>query len=61
MQPDVQLTVQFLALVALMAATIEYCEILNRRQRARAEAALAAEAQASGLAGLVRIFAADDD
>jgi len=61
MQPDVQLTAQFLSLVALMAATIEYCEILTRRQHARADAALAAEAKASGLVGLVRVFAADDD
>jgi hypothetical protein len=60
MQPDVQLTAQFLTLVALMAATIEYCEVMRRRQAARGEAALAAEAQASGLAGLVRIFVADD-
>ena len=60
MQPDPHLTAQFLTVVALIAATIEYCELLKRRQLARAEAALAAEAQASGLAGLVRVFIADD-
>lgn len=59
MQPDPHLTAQFLTVVALIAATIEYCELLKRRQQGRAEAALAAEAQASGLAGLVRVFVAD--
>lgn len=60
MHPDPHLTAQFLAVVALIAATIQYSELLQRRQAARTEAALAAEAEASGLAGLVRVFAADD-
>ena len=61
MQPDPQLTAQFLTVVALIAATIEYCELLRRRQIARADAALSAEAQASGLVGLVRVFVADQN
>lgn len=60
MHPEPHLTAQFLTIVALIAATIEYCEILKRRRQARARAALAAEAQASGLIGMVRVFAADD-
>lgn len=60
MHPDPHLTAQFLTIVALLAATIEYCELMQRRQRAREKAALAAEAQASGLIGMVRVFAADD-
>jgi hypothetical protein len=60
MHPEPYLTAQFLTLVALIAATIEYCEMLRRRREARARAALAAEAQASGLIGMVRVFAADD-
>jgi hypothetical protein len=49
-----------LALAALIAATIEYMEIVRRRvQRRRALADLDLMNQA-GLRGLVRIFAATD-
>jgi len=60
MHPEPHLTAQFLTLVALLAATIEYCEMLRRRRETRARAALTAEAEASGLIGMVRVFAADD-
>lgn len=59
MQPEQLLTAQFLAVVALMAATIEYCEVIRRRKLARWTAKIQAESEASGLIGLVRIFAAD--
>ena len=61
MHADSVFIAQFLSLVALMAATIEYCEMLQRRQLARRYAALRDEAAANGLGGLVRIFVADGD
>ena len=60
MPADSFLTAQFLSLVGLLAATIEYCEMVRRRQVARLAARLRAESEASGLIGLVRVFAADD-
>ena len=60
MQADAYLTAQFLSVVGLMSATIEYCEVLRRRQLARLAAKIRAESEASGLVGLVRVFAADD-
>lgn len=59
MQPDPLFTAQFLSMVALMAATIEYCEILRRRQRQRAVDAVNREAADTGLQGLVRVLIAD--
>lgn len=61
MQADTVFVAHFLSLVALMAGTIEYCEMLQRRQLARRYAALRDEAAANGLGGLVRIFVADGD
>jgi hypothetical protein len=61
MQADTVFVAQFLALVALMAATIEYCEMLQRRQLTRRYALLREEAASSGLTGLVRVFIADSD
>jgi hypothetical protein len=52
---------QFLLLVALMAATIEYCEVVQRRAMARRFSALREEAALTGLKGRVRIFIADND
>jgi hypothetical protein len=60
MQADPRLVGELLSLVALMAGTIEYCEIVRRRRLARAEAALRAESARWGLLGLVRVFAVDD-
>jgi hypothetical protein len=56
---DTQLVAQFLTLVALMAATIEYCELMRRRQEGRVNAALGEQAAVTGLQGLVRVFLAD--
>jgi hypothetical protein len=61
MQADTVFVAQFLALVALMAATIEYCEMLQRRQLGRRYDLLREEAADSGLNGLVRVFIADSD
>ena len=58
-QADSVFIAQFLALVALMAGTIEYCEMLQRRTVSRRFAALREEAAVSGLNGLVRMFVAD--
>ncbi len=60
MQADPRLVAELLSLVALMAGTIEYCEMVRRRRLARAEAALRAESARWGLLGLVRVFAVDD-
>jgi hypothetical protein len=59
MHADTIFISQFLALVALMSATIEYCEVLQRRAAARRSSALSTEAAAAGLTGLVRVFIAD--
>jgi hypothetical protein len=61
MQADTVFVAHFLSLVALMAATIEYCEMLQRRQGTRRYALLRQEAADSGLSGLVRVFIADRD
>lgn len=59
MHADALFIGQFLALVALMSGTIEYCEVLQRRMSARRFAALSEEAATSGLGGLVRVFISD--
>ena len=59
MQADTVFVAQFLALVGLMAGTIEYCEMLQRRQLVRRYALLREEAAVSGLSGLVRVFIAE--
>jgi hypothetical protein len=61
MQADTVFVAHFLALVGLMAGTIEYCEMLQRRQLMRRYALLRDEAAVSGLRGLVRVFVADSD
>jgi hypothetical protein len=55
---DPHLLAQALALIALIGGTIEYCQILERRQR-RIEDAAARLTAESGLRGLVRVLAAD--
>ncbi|HET7520313.1 MAG TPA: hypothetical protein VFK61_02115 [Candidatus Limnocylindria bacterium] len=59
MQPDPHLVGQWISLVALMTATVEYCEILRRRQQRRAVEAARREAADTGLQGLVRVLIAD--
>jgi hypothetical protein len=61
MQADTAFVAHFLVLVALMAGTIEYCEVLQRRQLMRRYALLREEAAVTGLTGLVRVFVADSD
>ena len=56
---DPYVVAQALTLIALMAWTVEYCEILLRRTAARRrkiEEAVQAEA---GLRGLIRVFLMD--
>jgi hypothetical protein len=60
MQPDPHLIAQLLTTVALLGATIEYREVVRRREARRTEAAIRSEAAHSGLRGLVRVFAAQD-
>ena len=61
MQAHTVFVAHFLSLVALMAGTIEYCEMLQRRQLMRRYALLREEAAITGLRGLVRVFVADSD
>jgi len=61
MTPDPITAAQFLSLVGLMAATIEYCEVMRRREVLRVQSRQQEEAARAGLIGLVRVFAADGD
>jgi hypothetical protein len=56
MSPSFHLLAEALGLAALIGATIEYMEILRRREQSRVDRAAAI----TGLRGLVRLFAADD-
>lgn len=56
MDPDTVLLSKLLAYAALIASTIEYCEILKRRKADRREAALREECAETGLQALVRVF-----
>ena len=59
MAADTHLLAQLLSLAALIAATIEYVEVIKRRVKHRAEARERAALQDVGLNGLVRVFLAD--
>lgn len=50
---------QLLALAGLIGSTIEYCEIIQRRARARRLEVERRAAEASALVGLVRVFLAE--
>jgi hypothetical protein len=50
---------QLVAFVALLAATIEYMEIIGRRVKGRRVEAEQRAVEASGLPGMVRVFLAD--
>ena len=52
MQPDPRLLAELLTMVALLAATIQYCELVKRRDQGR-------EIDQTGLQGLVRVMLAD--
>ena len=60
MEPDARLLAQLLSIIALLAATIEYCEILQRRTAQRLRAAMRSQSEEAGLRGLVRVFLADE-
>jgi hypothetical protein len=47
---------ELLTLSALIAATIDYCEVLKRRESQRQWAAERSAAEVAGLQGLVRVF-----
>lgn len=53
------LAIQLLSLAGLIAATIEYGEIVRRRARYRALEAEQLALQDAGLRGVVRVFLAD--
>ena len=55
------LLAQLLAYAALLAATIEYCEILKRRVAERQRMSDNEVAAEAGLRGIVRVFLADAD
>ncbi|MBA2265838.1 MAG: hypothetical protein H0W17_05520 [Chloroflexi bacterium] len=57
---DKQLLLQVLSLSALVGGTAQYAGLLRHREDARSWAAWKAEADRTGLQGLVRLFAADD-
>jgi hypothetical protein len=59
MAADTQTLAQLLSLAALIAATIEYAEVIKRRVKRRADARERAAIQDVGLNGLVRVFLAD--
>jgi hypothetical protein len=50
---------QLLTLAALIAATIEYCEVIRRRRVHRAHEMEGRIAQEAGLHGLVRVLLVD--
>jgi hypothetical protein len=58
---DQHLLAQLLAVIALLGATIEYGEIIQRRHGLRQAATLSQEAADTGLQGLVRVLLADED
>ena len=57
---DVELLARLIAYAALIAATIEYCEIVKRRLLVRRLRAEQLDSQTMGLQGLVRVFLADE-
>jgi hypothetical protein len=52
MPPDLRVLAELLTLVALLAATIQYCELVKRRGQGR-------EIDQTGLQGLVRVLLAE--
>jgi len=61
MEPNTLLLAKLLAEAALIANTIEYCEIVRRRVAARRDAALREECADWGLRALVRVFEIESD
>jgi hypothetical protein len=61
MTPDSLLLARLLSLSALMAATVEYSEVLKHRVAQRTQARECALLQQSGLLGLARIFLSEPE
>jgi hypothetical protein len=61
MELDTVLLARLLAEAALIASTIEYCEIVRRRKAVRLDAALRKECDEWGLRALVRVFEVGSD
>ena len=59
MDPAPHVLAQLLTYAGLLAATVEYCEVMRRRQLQRVAAADVRAIRASGLQALVRVFLAD--
>jgi hypothetical protein len=59
MDADPVTLARLLSLAALLAATIEYAEIVKRRGLVRAYVTERARFEGDGLRGLVRVFLAD--
>lgn len=59
MEPDTFTLARLLALAALIATTVDYAEMVRRRNARRADAAERAMFEERGLRGLVRVFLAD--
>jgi hypothetical protein len=61
MDPDPLMLARLLSLGALIAATIDYVEVVERRVRHRAYARERALLEESGLRGLARIFLSEPE
>ena len=61
MEPTAVTLAQLLSMAALIAATIEYCEIVRRRVATRALQAQRLETEEVGLRGLVRVLLTDPE
>ncbi|HLA65141.1 MAG TPA: hypothetical protein VK600_01010 [Candidatus Saccharimonadales bacterium] len=61
MTPDSLMLARLLSLAALMAATIEYTEVLKHRVVHRTQAFDRALLQESGLRGLARVFLSESE
>jgi hypothetical protein len=61
MEPDAFMLARLLSMAALLAATIEYAEILKRRDMSRMLAWERTQMEGEGLRGLVRVLLADSE
>jgi hypothetical protein len=61
MTPDTLLLARLLSLGALMAATVEYSEVLKHRVAQRAQVRDCALLEESGLLGLARVFLSEPE
>lgn len=61
MEPDAYALARLVSMAGLIAATIEYAEILRRRSLMRADARERALIESEGLRGLVRVLLAEPE